>query len=250
MCCFSGVVKEVSATRIFARMVSPGRQVLAYQMQLATDAEVAMILPIPVPPNSADDAVRFISLERYPTMFDALYKAFAPVPALGPGRAQANSYAPPLEVHTVGAFIASFVPRLADFTRLDARFRVPPGTLDRIPEYADWGFAVFQLGATRGTAQVHPMAFEFPTRERTRLFFPTVHVHDGAVHPEAEFAHRLYAQGIAGVRPFVTNRSNASTFVDAERTEGIIDPDQPVSVRELVGMHPNRDQWTALPDAV
>lgn len=37
--------------------------------------------------------------------------------------------------------------------------------------------------------------FEFPTRHPDRLFFPTLHIHDGAVKPFARFAHTLYAQG-------------------------------------------------------
>jgi len=77
MCCFSGPVKDVAATRIFARMASAGRQLLAYEMQFAADVPVAMILPIPTPPNSPDAAVRFISLEKYPTLFEDLHAVFA-----------------------------------------------------------------------------------------------------------------------------------------------------------------------------
>ena len=41
---------------------------------------------------------------------------------------------------------------------------------------------------------VHPIAFEFPTRDPSRLYFPTVHVHDGAYNDTAGFYHRLYCQ--------------------------------------------------------
>ena len=51
MCCFSGPVDDVAATRIFARMVGSDRQLIAYEMQLAAAAPVAMILPIPAPAN-------------------------------------------------------------------------------------------------------------------------------------------------------------------------------------------------------
>lgn len=76
MCCFSGPVNDVAATRIFARMAEGGRQILAYEMTFAADAPVAMILPIPTPPRSAEDSVRFISLEKYPKLFDDLFEAF------------------------------------------------------------------------------------------------------------------------------------------------------------------------------
>jgi hypothetical protein len=42
--------------------------------------------------------------------------------------------------------------------------------------------------------RIHPMALSFRTRNSTALFFPTAHVHDGSVHPVAQFDHSLYAQ--------------------------------------------------------
>ena len=76
MCCFSGPVHEVSKTRIFARLVTPQRQALAYQMSLDTPNEVAMILPIPVDPGSSEDAVEFINLSDYTHFFDDLSAGF------------------------------------------------------------------------------------------------------------------------------------------------------------------------------
>jgi hypothetical protein len=38
------------------------------------------------------------------------------------------------------------------------------------------------------------MALSFPVREGGKLFFPTVHIHDGKVHPTERFDHTLYAQ--------------------------------------------------------
>lgn len=244
MCCFSGPVQRVEATRILARMTSPARQLLVYEMQVAAEAAVAMILPIPVPAGAAEDAVRFRSLEHYPKLFADLDALF-PEPGRPRGRDLRKSAASqaPLTVHAVGAFEASFVPALADFGRLDPRFRVPPGTIDRVPAYADWGFAVFQLAPSKELASVHPMAFEFPTREPARLFFPTVHVHDGELHEEAWFSHRLYAQGIdrleswtPSLHPLVRTRKNADLF----------DFDASIYRRDIRGSHPNTDIWAAL----
>jgi hypothetical protein len=247
MCCFSGRVQRVESTKIFARMIAPHRQVLAYQMKLAADAEVAMILPIPVPPRSPEDAVRFISLEAYPALFDDLDKAF-PVSGFAPQPASMTFQVKQLVVHEVGAFVASFVPSLADFHRLDPRFRVPAGTLDLVPIYSDWGFAVFQLGATPGAlAKIHPMAFEMPTRF-DQLFFPTVHVHDGTLPTHAEFGHELYAQHV------VTGPGSSwwpagpalRTVMDVERAAGLIDPDATVAKLSMYGTRENVDTWASL----
>ena len=72
MCCFSGPVSHVGNTKIFARAGDDGRQLLAYQMRFSTAADVAMILPLPVPKGVPDRALRFIDLQGYPGFFDDL----------------------------------------------------------------------------------------------------------------------------------------------------------------------------------
>ena len=64
MCCFSQEVEDVSNTKIFARM-NGNVQFLAYQMQFTSAEDLAMILPIPVTVEKPEDAVQFISLEKY-----------------------------------------------------------------------------------------------------------------------------------------------------------------------------------------
>ncbi len=59
------------------------------------------------------------------------------------------------------------------------------------------------------------MAFEFPHRDPTRLFFPTVHVHDGRVHARAEF----------------------------DRAAGLVDGDAHCLRRTIRGLAPNQDTW-------
>lgn len=203
MCIFTGPVDHVGATRIYGRTEPGHTQILAYQMRLTASADVAMVLPIPVPAASPEDALEFISLEDHPRFFDDLARLFS-FGMLGAAQGGPAPQSAPLVVETVGAFDASFVPSPADFERLDPRFRIAPEIWSSLPKYADWGFAVFQLRA--GHAEVHPMAFRFPTRFPDWVFFPTVHVHDGAVHRRAEFEHVLYIQrlpGAAGDRPDV-----------------------------------------------
>jgi hypothetical protein len=179
---------RVAETRIFGRRDGP-MQVLVYSMKLSARSDVAMILPLPVRWGSGEDAVEFIGLDRCSDFFDWIDRPFRHI-----SRAAAPAFAlPRLRVHTVGLFEASFVPRVADFARLDPRFRLPDRVWGELPLYRDYGFAVFKLRA--GARQrIHPMALRFPTRDRGRLFFPTVHVHDGRVRSRAEFDHALYFQ--------------------------------------------------------
>lgn len=246
MCCFSGPVEDVAATRIFARMARPGRQIIAYEMVFAATRPVAMILPVPTPPGTAEDDVRFISLEAYPSLFEDLFNAFTWPGGKPRTLGWRGAEAPTLAVQTVGSFVASFVPSLADFGRLDPRFRIPPGTVERVPGYSDYGFVVFQLGASKKPARVHPMAFEFSTRDDERLFFPLLHVHDGQIHPQAEFDHVLYAQGLRSHRMFAHGREPLRENLHDPHAALVVDLAAPVSRREMTGVGPNRDEWAML----
>ncbi|MHC5019995.1 MAG: hypothetical protein ACYTGX_07775 [Planctomycetota bacterium] len=192
MCCFTGPIDRVESTRIFARLEPGGTQLLAYEMTLTVATEVAMVLPIPTPAGSPEDALEFISLQACPDFFQPLSETFGSGP-VGSAPGNVVVLSAPLQVHRVGAFDASFVPSIADFDRLDPRFRLDGAVWDALPRYADWGFAVFKLQPAHGTP-IHPMAFRFPTRLPEQLFFPTVHVHDGSVHLTAEYDHVLYGQ--------------------------------------------------------
>jgi hypothetical protein len=249
MCCFSVPTPKsfwqrlfarkvhVSATNIFARVVAPGVQSLAYSMDLATAREVAMILPVPVRPGTGESALRFIDLEKYPRMFSELDALFAK-PAEQVSRFQGHT----LAVHEVGSFIATYVPTKVDFDRVDRRFWMPRIVLDSVPEYADYGFAVFQLKP--GNKTIHPMAFTFPSRELDRLFIPTVHLHDGRFHHEAEFDHAIYYQ-----HPRVRDvggqleADDVSQQLPAHDYAGVVDATRPIVKRTVRGTHPNRDTW-------
>lgn len=245
MCCFSGRVERVDSTNIFARMIAPARQLLVYEMKLEAKQDVAMILPIPVSPGSGEDEVRFRSLEQYPEVFEELDGLFRPSLVERSMAAQAASI-PLLAVHKVGAFDASFVPSLADFHRLDQRFRIPEGTIESVPTYRDWGFAVFRLAATRRLSSVHPMAFDFPTREGGQLFFPTVHVHDGWLFERALFAHQLYAQGLSDVPKWQHSSLPLGDVLARRKAEGLFDLEAGASRLSMRGEHPNVDLWAAV----
>ncbi|HEX4612556.1 MAG TPA: hypothetical protein VH092_30460 [Urbifossiella sp.] len=244
MCCFSRAVQLVADTNIFARASREGRQFLAYSMKFRSTEDLAMILPIPTPVRSAEDAVRFINLERYPEFFTDLKKGFPePPPPRAKGGAASGAGGGVLAVVEVGGFEASFVPAVGDFARLDARFRLPADTWDRLPQYRDFGFAVFKLRKPeRGEKKVHPMAFEFPRADRDVLFFPTVHIHDGTVPARARFDHALYCQLPEAPRSgWDESPGLANGFVNTRLAEGLVDPDGHVYRRRMRGMFENRD---------
>jgi hypothetical protein len=181
-----------------------------------------------------------------------------------------------LVVHDVGDFEASFVPSRADLSRLDPRFRLPDAALDALPVGDDWGFAVFKLKHTAPAPppaaepgfferllgkptppapppmpkRFHPMAFRFPRRDPGRLFLPTLHVHDGAVHGTATFDHTLYVQQLhapasAEAADWVAQERVVSAVVDVARTAGLLVADEDVWKTRLRGRLPNRDTWVA-----
>lgn len=245
MCCFSGtqIVEEVKNTRIFARLGANGNQTLIYSMSMSAKEDVAMVLPIPVKAGSDEDAVRFFDFSGYASVFDDLHRSFpTAVTYADPFGAEPRSAsASPLKVIAVGAYDASFVPQIADFTRLDARFRLPEELWPKLPGYSNFGFAVFKL--RKGRHDVHPMAFAFPTNRPGSVFFPTLHIHDGEVHEHEYFDHTLYLQGqsLQMSKQWEESRGLAVQNVKCGLTHGMIRPEMHVFRRTIHGKFPNGD---------
>jgi hypothetical protein len=122
MCIFSGDVNAVSDTQIFARQSSSNCQFLVYAMTYDADLELAMILPLPTPVDAPEDAVQFIDLSNYSDFFKDMSAGFPAPMTMGRGIDPFESKS--LQVYQVGNFEASFVPKQADFERLDPRFRL------------------------------------------------------------------------------------------------------------------------------
>jgi hypothetical protein len=254
MCCFSRPVEEVNNTRIFARLGAKGNQVLIYQMALHATEDLAMVLPIPVAKGASEDAVRFFDLSKYPLLFADMHRLF---PEFKMARAAGDPFSSmpasgdsvKLQVQSVGAYDASFVPRIADFSRLDERFQLPRDVWDQVPSYESFGFAVFKLKPVRGA--VHPMAFAFPTATPNRLFFPTLHIHDGQVHDKELFDHTLYFQATHGPLHGGWEESPGLpvTKVKCGLTHGMIRPDMHLYRHQMIGKFANGDVVVDLPAA-
>ncbi len=208
-----------------------------------------MILPLPVPVGSSDDAVTFIDLSVYPQLFDDLVKGLRNFPARREGWSGRPGYSGGVRgriaVVGVGDFEASFVPSISDLDRLDPCFRLPTEIWSQLPSYERWGFAVFKLKS--GHQRIHPMAFAFPRANPGELFFPTVHIHDGEVRPVAHFDHALFCQRSALIRrddwpgKEWTHSTAARDFVDIDKAGGLIDGARHVYRRRIQGRAPNRD---------
>jgi hypothetical protein len=238
-------VERVANTNIFARSSNEGRQFLVYSMTLSAKEDLAMILPIPVPKQSKDDAVHFVNLEKYPDFFPDLLKGFPPPPSRAKngetfGLAAANK---PLPVVEVGSFEASFVPGIKDFERLDERFCLPTSVWEKVPLYKDYGFTVFKL--KKGAKTIHPMAFEFPRAKPEKLFFPTVHIHDGKVYDSAMFDHLLFCQRSESetdpILKWEESTQPARFFMKIDKSQGLLDPDGHCYKRGIRGRQKNED---------
>ena len=265
MCMFAQPVISVNNTQIFARLSGKGTQYLAYQMNYRSDEPNAMILPIPVRQPANENSVRFIDLKGYESFFEDLANGFPyESPAAGIGCSEsADSFkdSAGLAVIKVGNYIASFVPTLSDFDRLDPKFRLPNDILASIPGYLNFGYAVFQLAA--GSLRPHPMAFEFQTRrDNQEIFFPTIHVHDGEVHESEEFDHALYLQHAQfdgqvdryrnhdvedEATGLVRSKYQVVNFAKFRDAAGVLKPDLLLHKKIMHGNLPNTDTVITVP---
>lgn len=232
-------------------------------MTLSFSEELAMILPLPVAEQlaSQEDSVEFLNLSHYRGFFTDLAKCFAPPkppPGLQPAGFRLGSRPQTLVVHDVGDYVASFVPQARDFDRLDPRFRLPTSLAQLHDEYADWGFAVFQLkpGQRPGRAPtpqtIQPMAFTFPSRRPEAIFFPTLHIHDGqSVEPMAEFDHLLTLQTqdplLAQTLGWRQSEFRLGKFVNPDKSGVLTAPKDIAHRTELRGRLPNEDTWLEPP---
>lgn len=257
MCCFAQEIKDVRSTKIFARINEDGQQLLAYSMQYESEVPNAMVLPLPT--TGREDSLEFIDLSGYERFFDDLQRGFPKVQSLLsralPMSRMDTAVSANLKVHKVGSFVASFVPTVKDFSRLDPQFVIPAETWDKVDGYDGFGFAVFQLDEKAG--KTHPMAMRFDTSLKDQVFFPTLHIHDGQVHATEHFDHYLFMQhasmdsvvgSYAGPKKLqsrtgmVRSKHPVSEFAKPDKSEGLLHPDLLLHRKRMLGNLPNRDE--------
>ncbi|MCC6559577.1 MAG: hypothetical protein IT372_42205 [Polyangiaceae bacterium] len=247
MCCFMEPVQRVYGTRIFAAMAG-AEQVVVYDARVVTKSRNAMVLPVPVRPG-AQGAVELIDLSRHEGFFDSLAALF---PELWVHGGLGMESPRTLDVVRVGAFEASVVPTIDEFSRLSRRFSIG-GRSSLLPwrrrgggllavlreRYADHAFVVYQIAP--GESRLHPFAFRFTSRY-PYLFFPTLHVHDRTAPEQELFDHELYAQ-----RATLYERTPGTVQqLGGMGLPWFVDPHLPLDRARIVGMHPNRDSFAAL----
>jgi hypothetical protein len=262
MCCFAGEVESVRNTKIFARITPTGDQWLVYSMAYRSKSLNAMILPLPVAKGAGDQAVEFPTPAPWKNFFFDLEHAFPPLrtwsdllpkSSVTPTDARVDVK---LEVHDLGTAIASYVPSQKDFDRIDPMFRIAPEIWKQIPQYEDFGFAVIQLKSLE--AELLPLVMRFPSRDPKKIFFPTLHIHDGQVHPTEQFDHWLYTQeplfdrycgqylGENAVDPTTSWIRSAQPIAKTIRSKSYgesIEPRLLVHRQRLAGELPNEDHW-------
>jgi hypothetical protein len=253
MCIFSRPVDLVGSTRILVSSMKDGRHATIYQMAYEARADVAMILPVPVRPGIGDDALSFVDLSIYRDFFDELDRCCYPVterpPGGGGGYGGERSPAPrpKLVVHEVGDFIASYVPSMDEFGRLEECFRLPAAAWETLPDYSSFGFAVFQLQPGAELRETHPLAYHYPPAKPGELYFPTAHLHEGGpANARARFDHALYAQPYKQHPNLESSSWDFSPILpgrkmDLVKSKGLLSGDRRVGRLLLEGNFPNAD---------
>lgn len=242
--CMMAEMARVKSTNIFATR-HEGREVMVYGAQLESLKQNAMILPLPVVHQGSH--VELLDLSAYSDFFSDLDFYYISPPSFA-----APPFGALLEVFTVGSFEASIVPSLDDFVRLDQRFRLAPGIRAVLEQrYADWSFVVYQFGA--GKHELHPFGVKFESRFQDHLFFPTVHVHDGAHAPAAaNFAHHFYAQRAALQKRYTPFASRCPSPLPGSqpapppRMPNFVDLQLPIDLGRRVGIFANVDVYAKL----
>ena len=230
-----------------------GASFSSIRWRLRADAPTAMILPLPVPPNSREDALRFIDSRSYPGFFLDLQKPFVAHSKTRTGGGAAPQPLPILKVHRVGSFEASFVPSLDDFERLDPRFRLPRTVWDA--RYR-WGFAVFKLQDLWQTITIEPMALSFPRRDRRAVLSRGARSRRHS-DPTAHYDHNLFFQhpsedaiacGGQSRAPRRQLDMAAREIASPLNARGVLDENLPVLIARFAGEFPNRDAQVAPED--
>lgn len=182
MCIFVAPVLRVSKTRIAVAPLSDNRQLIVYENQVSQQpgARNAMVLPVP-----AGQPVTLVDFSKYPFGGNFWDDCDSLIPraitnnamSFGGGFGVATKDVETLPVQRVGAYMASVVPSLADFGRLDASvFQLPKDIESILVEHYAAGFS-FVVCLFTGNVGAHPIAYTSARLPNGNCFIPTRHAH-------------------------------------------------------------------------
>jgi len=245
MCIFSKSVNKVSDTSIFLSSLSNQRHATVYQTKVSMSDVNAMILPVP------GESIQFVSMEKYPEFFEDMAKLWPK--EVRRSRSVAKSMT--LAVERVGDYLASVVPSIADFDKLDPLFKLPEMVWEQLPDYTGFSFVVFKLVPRENDLHLsnkfHPMAYTYMPHDPFKFFFPTVHVHDGKVDDLDDYDHTLYFQMNQHFNSVprdweMSSRSVPSAVIDVNKTilmpgVTLVDRLAPICRKEVKGNITNQD---------
>jgi len=243
---FSLPVRVASTFNFFAR-ANGDHQFLACNFRYQAESPFTLILPLPTPPDASANAVRFINLSGYDEFFGDLRRGF-PNLTRDTGKQSftdrlLEKVRDWLDLDTTQIEFA-FFPNRTVLAQMHADWPVSDAVWTALEPYAECGLVALKLEA--GANRLPPMAFEFPRRDSTELTFPTAHNLPAAA--AASLRHALYAQTAQrslqwriSINAEDERPLRARDFVKADRTLGLIDPDQPIVSRRLTGAIDNAD---------
>ena len=232
---FSSFVRRAGPTRFYARRTED-RQFLAVELTYASDGMTCLVIPVPVPNQGRDRAVKVIDLGTYRNFFDHLDRAFPRDSA--PTKVKTT----PVGQCVPHAGSIDYWPTLADYhSSTGGQCSLPKETWNNLPHYQDWGLVTVVLPDTSDNfTRLFPIAFEFKTRLKEGNFYPTLEMFDCRASASAQFHHELYYQGKRRQLSDCPSTHALEESMDYNRSRPLL-VDGHSFKRNLVGKFPNGD---------
>lgn len=244
MCIISASVNSVSNTKIFvAPYDDDHRQIIVYSNEVDTHVRNnTMILPVPNP-----QSVELLDFSHYPQFFSDCAASFRDMGSRSFALANSLSRSAPsdpLPVFNVGSYIATIVPSVSEFRRLDTNhFTINDEVSAMLSRQYDptFGFIVCKLRI--GSHRYHPFAYTHYIHDSHHVFVPTYHYHPHGGGHRADWDHRIYGFGVnlQGSDRYIFHMNR----LDYNRLPRFLQwtSEYRMMIETIQGDAPNRDLW-------